>query len=322
MIADPVVIARDLLRCRSVTPEEGGALAYLQNVLAQAGFTVHRMTFAEPGTAPIENLYARIGTEKPNLVFAGHTDVVPPGNEEAWRHPPFAGAVAGDMLYGRGAVDMKGGIACFVAAALDYLGRGRRQAEGLVVAAHHRRRGERRGQRHHQAAALGGRARRNLRPLHPRRAEQRRSSRRHHQGRPARLAQRHAGRHRPPGPRRLSGSRRQSDPRPGDAHRRAAGAARRKAATSSIRRTWNSPRSMSAIRRSISFPAKRARASTSASTTATAKPTLQYARRASRAASRGRARAATLSNGSRRTPTCSSPSPARSPISPPPPSPK
>ena len=121
MTADPVAIARDLVRCRSVTPEDGGALAYLQGVLAKAGFTVHRMTFAAPGTAPIENLYARIGTEKPNLVFAGHTDVVPPGDEAAWHHPPFGGEIAGDKLYGRGAVDMKGGIACFVAAATDYL---------------------------------------------------------------------------------------------------------------------------------------------------------------------------------------------------------
>jgi succinyl-diaminopimelate desuccinylase len=118
---DPLTIARDLLRCRSVTPEEGGALAYLQGVLSKAGFAVNRMTFAEPGTAPIENLYARIGTAKPNLVFAGHTDVVPPGDEAAWRHPPFAAAIAGGKLYGRGAVDMKGGIACFVAAALDHL---------------------------------------------------------------------------------------------------------------------------------------------------------------------------------------------------------
>jgi succinyl-diaminopimelate desuccinylase len=121
MTADAVAIARDLVRCRSVTPEDGGALGYLQDVLAKAGFTVHRMTFAEPGTAPIENLYARIGSEKPNLVFAGHTDVVPPGDEAAWHHPPFGGEIAGDRLYGRGAVDMKGGIACFVAAAADYL---------------------------------------------------------------------------------------------------------------------------------------------------------------------------------------------------------
>jgi succinyl-diaminopimelate desuccinylase len=119
--ADPVAIARDLVRCRSVTPQEGGALAYLQAVLAQAGFGVHRMTFAEPGTAPIENLYARIGTGKPNLVFAGHTDVVPPGDGRAWHHAPFAGEVADDKLYGRGVVDMKGGIACFAAAALDHV---------------------------------------------------------------------------------------------------------------------------------------------------------------------------------------------------------
>jgi succinyl-diaminopimelate desuccinylase len=121
MTADPVAIARNLIRCRSVTPEDGGALSFLQGMLEQAGFTVHRTIFTEADTAPIDNLYARIGVAKPNLVFAGHTDVVPPGNETTWSHPPFAGEVAGDMLYGRGAVDMKGGIACFVAAALDYL---------------------------------------------------------------------------------------------------------------------------------------------------------------------------------------------------------
>ncbi len=123
MTADPLAIARDLVRCRSVTPEEGGALGFLQGLLAQAGFTVHRAVFDEPGTAPVDNLYARIGLAKPNLLFAGHTDVVPPGNEASWSHPPFAGEVAGDTLYGRGAVDIKGGIACFVAAALDYLSR-------------------------------------------------------------------------------------------------------------------------------------------------------------------------------------------------------
>jgi succinyl-diaminopimelate desuccinylase len=122
MTADPVAIARDLIRCRSVTPDEGGALTFLQGVLQQAGFTVHRAVFTEAGTAPIDNLYARIGLAAPNLLFAGHTDVVPAGNETAWSHPPFAGEVKGDKLYGRGAVDMKGGIACFVAAALDYLG--------------------------------------------------------------------------------------------------------------------------------------------------------------------------------------------------------
>jgi succinyl-diaminopimelate desuccinylase len=121
MPADPIAIARDLIRCRSVTPNEAGALDYLQDLLSRAGFEVHRAIFAEPGTAPVDNLYARIGAAKPNLLFAGHTDVVPPGNESAWSHPPFAGALAGDRLYGRGAVDMKGGIACFASAALDHL---------------------------------------------------------------------------------------------------------------------------------------------------------------------------------------------------------
>ena len=121
MSADPVPIARDLLRCRSVTPAEGGALAFLEKTLKAAGFSVHRMTFREPGTDDVENLYARIGTAAPHLVFAGHTDVVPAGDEKAWKHPPFSGEVADGELFGRGAVDMKGGIACALAAVLDHL---------------------------------------------------------------------------------------------------------------------------------------------------------------------------------------------------------
>src|SRR5437667_10469971 len=119
--ADPVAIARDLLRCPSVTPVEGGALSLLERTLKGAGFTVHRMTFSEPGTPDVENLYARIGTSAPHLCFAGHTDVVPPGDEKAWSRPPFGGEIVGGMLYGRGAVDMKGGIAAAVAATLDQL---------------------------------------------------------------------------------------------------------------------------------------------------------------------------------------------------------
>jgi succinyl-diaminopimelate desuccinylase len=119
--ADPVTIARDLVRCRSVTPAEGGALGMLETLLGGADFTVERMTFAEPGTAPVENLYARLGSKAPHLVFAGHTDVVPPGDEARWSHPPFAGEIADGRLFGRGAVDMKGGIACALAAALDHV---------------------------------------------------------------------------------------------------------------------------------------------------------------------------------------------------------
>ncbi len=123
MSADPVALTRDLIRCPSVTPAEGGALAFLEKTLSAAGFTVHRMTFSEPGADDVENFYARIGTEAPNLVFAGHTDVVPPGDEKAWSHAPFAGEIANGELYGRGAVDMKGGIGCMVAAVLDHLAR-------------------------------------------------------------------------------------------------------------------------------------------------------------------------------------------------------
>ncbi len=119
--ADPVALARDLLRCPSVTPAEGGALALIEGVLKAAGFEVHRVTFAEPGTAPVENLYARIGNAAPHLVFAGHTDVVPPGDEAKWTHPPFAGEIASGTLFGRGAVDMKGSIACALAAVRDHL---------------------------------------------------------------------------------------------------------------------------------------------------------------------------------------------------------
>ena len=119
--ADPVAIARDLVRCPSVTPAEGGALKLLAGLLERAGFAVHRATFSQAGTADIDNLFARIGSRPPHLVIAGHTDVVPPGDETAWTHPPFAAAIADGVLYGRGAVDMKGAIACGVAAALDHV---------------------------------------------------------------------------------------------------------------------------------------------------------------------------------------------------------
>ena len=120
-VADPAALARDLLRCPSVTPADGGALGVIESVLKPVGFDVHRVTFAEPGTAPVENLYARIGSVRPHLVFAGHTDVVPPGEQAKWTHPPFAGEIADGTLYGRGAVDMKGAVACALAAALDHL---------------------------------------------------------------------------------------------------------------------------------------------------------------------------------------------------------
>jgi len=132
MPADPIALARDLVRCRSVTPAEGGALGLLEKMLSGVGFSVHRITFCEPSADDVENLYARIGTGGPHLVFAGHTDVVPPGDEARWRHPPFAGDIADGVLFGRGAVDMKGAIACKLAAVLDYLGANGGKSKGSI----------------------------------------------------------------------------------------------------------------------------------------------------------------------------------------------
>jgi succinyl-diaminopimelate desuccinylase len=129
---DALSIARDLVRCPSVTPADAGALGVLENILKTAGFEVHRVTFGEPGTADIDNLYARIGSSSPHITFAGHTDVVPPGDEGAWTHGAFSGDVKDGFLYGRGTVDMKGGIACSVAAVLDYLAANSGKPKGSI----------------------------------------------------------------------------------------------------------------------------------------------------------------------------------------------
>jgi len=120
-MTDALSIARDLIRCPSVTPADAGALGVLEKALGAAGFTCHRVTFSDPGIADVDNLYARIGTEGPHITFAGHTDVVPPGDESAWSVGAFSGEVKDGFLHGRGAVDMKGGIACSVAAVLEHL---------------------------------------------------------------------------------------------------------------------------------------------------------------------------------------------------------
>ena len=114
---DPVALAQALIRCNSVTPADAGALGIVEQALAQIGFISHRITFTATGTPDIDNVYARRGTTGPNLCFAGHTDVVPPGDLAAWSHPPFAANIHDGKLYGRGAVDMKGAVACFMAAA-------------------------------------------------------------------------------------------------------------------------------------------------------------------------------------------------------------
>ena len=118
---DPVENLAVLIRCPSVTPSEGGALSALEAMLGAMDFRVERPVFTEPGTPDVENLYAVRSAAGRHLMFAGHTDVVPAGDEADWKHPPFAAFVSDGELYGRGAVDMKGGIACFVAALARHL---------------------------------------------------------------------------------------------------------------------------------------------------------------------------------------------------------
>jgi succinyl-diaminopimelate desuccinylase len=120
---DPGLLAAELIRRPSVTPKDEGALDVVARTLEALGFTCHRLTFEEPGTDPIANLYARRGTCSPNLCFAGHTDVVPVGAADQWSFDPFAAAVKDGVLCGRGAVDMKGAIAAFITAAEAFLGR-------------------------------------------------------------------------------------------------------------------------------------------------------------------------------------------------------
>jgi len=118
---DPVSLLQQLLRCPSVTPQEAGVLDVLESHLRALGFEVTRVVFQDSNTPDVENLYASIGSGAPHLMFAGHVDVVPPGDEAAWVRPPFAAEIADSLLYGRGAVDMKGGIAAFLSAASRYL---------------------------------------------------------------------------------------------------------------------------------------------------------------------------------------------------------
>ena len=118
-------LTRDLVRCASVTPIEAGALDLLQAELSALGFKCTRLPFGngdgEGDDARVDNLFARLGKGKPHLAFAGHTDVVPAGDSQAWTYPPFAGEITPTHIYGRGAADMKGGVAAFIDATRRYL---------------------------------------------------------------------------------------------------------------------------------------------------------------------------------------------------------
>jgi succinyl-diaminopimelate desuccinylase len=113
---DPIDLTADLIRRPSVTPEDNGALDVLQDALETLGFQCHRLPFEETGAPRVDNLYARLGGSAPNFCFAGHTDVVPVGDPDGWTVDPFGAEIAGDVILGRGATDMKGAIAAFVAA--------------------------------------------------------------------------------------------------------------------------------------------------------------------------------------------------------------
>ncbi len=129
---DPVAATQSLIRCPSVTPNEGGALDWLQAELETLGFQCWRLPFSDTDTPDVDNLFARIGTGAPHLCFAGHTDVVPPGDEGLWTHPPFSGTIERDVLHGRGAVDMKGNIACWLSACANHLANNSGQITGSI----------------------------------------------------------------------------------------------------------------------------------------------------------------------------------------------
>jgi succinyl-diaminopimelate desuccinylase len=118
---DPARLTAELIRFPSVTPKDAGAIPHLRRVLEAVGFACETKEFTEPGTDPVLNLYARFGKTGRNFCFAGHTDVVPPGNVAQWSSDPFAATEKGGVLIGRGAADMKGGIACFAAASSRFI---------------------------------------------------------------------------------------------------------------------------------------------------------------------------------------------------------
>lgn len=113
---DPVALLADLIRRPSITPEDAGVLDVVEAALARLGFTVTRLRFDGRDSYPVDNLFATRGTEGRHLLFNGHTDVVPPGEAGLWTHPPFGAEIVDGVLYGRGAVDMKSGVAAFIAA--------------------------------------------------------------------------------------------------------------------------------------------------------------------------------------------------------------
>lgn len=118
---DVIELTQDLIRCPSVTPEDAGAQDVLKKALKTMGFEIHDLPFDGNGSYPVKNFFARLGTESPHICYAGHTDVVPAGDDKAWTHPPFDAVIDNGVMYGRGTSDMKGGNTAFTAAVSKFL---------------------------------------------------------------------------------------------------------------------------------------------------------------------------------------------------------
>ena len=114
-------LTQALVKCKSVTPADDGALEIVEKHLSSIGFKCTPLLFSDPNSYDVKNLFASIGSSGRHLAFAGHTDVVPAGNEESWRFPPFSATIEGDKLYGRGTEDMKSNIACFMSATNKFI---------------------------------------------------------------------------------------------------------------------------------------------------------------------------------------------------------
>ncbi len=130
--SEVIALTQALMRCASVTPKDAGALDVLQKNLEETGFACHRLIFSDEGTPDVENLYARFGTEGPNFCFAGHTDVVPIGDADAWSVDPFNGTIRDGMIYGRGAADMKAAVAAFAIASRRFIKEGNGAFNGSI----------------------------------------------------------------------------------------------------------------------------------------------------------------------------------------------
>ncbi len=133
MIYDPLELTSELIRCRSITPNNDGAIELLSEKLENIGFSCEIIEFTEEGTEPIKNLWAQIGKKSPCLSFAGHTDVVPVVDEDSWTSPPFEGSNDGNIIIGRGAADMKGSISSFVSAVSTYLDECSKEFKGSIA---------------------------------------------------------------------------------------------------------------------------------------------------------------------------------------------